>query len=392
MKSVVIAALLVASITSSAGRASADDNRTDFALTFARQTLPADSSPTSTVAQSKVIYLNKGGITLSPGDNDSRTNKSTLITRQTVIPAWNTDATMWSDTVECMRELFAPFDVTIVTADPGPNVQHIEAVFGGSPSVMDMDQNISGVAPFKSDCSILEDAIVFTFTSNIPQDARTACEVMAQEVAHAYGLDHERLPADPLTYMRYDGHRSFQNQLAECGEDKARVCGAPHGGTCYGKQNSVEKLFAALGAKAAPGDTTPPTVQIMSPADGATVAPGFEIKINAADNARVTMASIFVDGVASGSASVAPFDLKAPDRMVQGLRTIEVEVTDGRQKKRAMIRVNVQGDATDPPEDLAGGCSTGGNASLWFALMALVGSRRCARSRSRRAAAASAAA
>ena len=389
MKSLVVAALVLS------GTFAAADDRTDYEMQFARQILPADSSPTSTVAQSKVVYLNKAGVTLSPGDNDSRTNKSTLITKQTVIPAWPTTDVLWQDTVACMRELFAPFDVTIVTADPGANVQHIEAVFGGSPAVMGMDQTIMGVAPFKSDCSILENAMVFTFTNNLPQDARTACEVMAQEVAHAYGLDHERLPSDPLTYMRYDGNRSFQNQLAECGEDKARVCGAPHGGACYGKQNSVELLFARLGPKAVDGDNTPPTVAITSPANGATVAPGFEIAITANDNTRVTMASIYVDNVPSGSASVAPWKLHAPTNMVRGMRTIKIEVTDGRNKNTATIQVNVQGDAaTDEQDvqDISGGCSTGCGGSLLLALMALIGSRRFARSRSRRAAAASVAA
>ena len=32
----------------------------------------------------------------------------------------------WAATVSCMRDLFAPFDVTVVEADPG-NVPHIEA-------------------------------------------------------------------------------------------------------------------------------------------------------------------------------------------------------------------------------------------------------------------------
>jgi hypothetical protein len=57
------------------------------AQTFARQVIPAASAPAGATAQSKVVYLNRGGITLSPGDNDSRTNKSTLAKQQTQIPA-----------------------------------------------------------------------------------------------------------------------------------------------------------------------------------------------------------------------------------------------------------------------------------------------------------------
>ncbi len=354
----------------------------DDGYTLARRSVPA-TGQTAAIAASRVIYLNKNGITLQPGDNDSRTNKSTLAKVATTIPAWNVSDTTWSETVACVKELFAPFDVTIVQTDPGPTVDHIEAVFGGQPAMLGMDSSVAGVAPFKSDCSILEDAIVFTFADHIPQDPRMACEVMAQEIAHAYGLDHERLPADPMTYMHYDGDRSFQNQLAECGEDKARPCGIDNS-DCRGKQNSVELLTQRLGLKAVPGDVTPPTVAIVSPADGATVAPGFEITVNASDNTRVTMASLYIDSVPSGSSSVAPWTLKTPATIVKGRRTIKVEVTDGRTTRTAEIHVTVEGDASSE-DDLSGGCSTGGAPGWLLALLVLTtrraGSRRCARSR-----------
>jgi MYXO-CTERM domain-containing protein len=343
------------------------------AQSFARQVIPAESAPSGSVAQSKVIFLNRGGITLTPGDNDARTNKSTLAKQPTQIPAWTTSETTWNATVSCMKELFAPFDVTIVTVDPGPSVQHIEAVFGGTPALLGMDNNVMGVAPFKSDCGILENAIVFTFTANLPQDARLACEVQAQEIAHAYGLDHERLPSDPLTYMRYDGNRSFQNQLAECGEDKARMCGVEGSPSCRGKQNSVQLLFDRLGSKGVLGDDTPPTVSITSPANGATVEPGFMVNVAASDNTRVTLASVYVDNVPSGSSSIAPWSIKTPDNMVRGKRKIRVEVTDGRNTRSSEIEVIVEGEAAgEPSDDLSGGCSTSRGGS-WFALLALFG-------------------
>src|SRR5204863_2399249 len=88
-------------------------------LASARQLIPADTTQAATtLAASRVIYLNKNGITLTPGDNDSRSNKSTLVKVPTVIPAWATSDATWTATVACMRELFAPFDVTIVTSDP----------------------------------------------------------------------------------------------------------------------------------------------------------------------------------------------------------------------------------------------------------------------------------
>jgi len=148
---------------------------------------------------------------------------------------------------------------------------------------------------------------VFTFTDVIPQDARTACEIMAQEVAHSYGLDHELLASDPMTYLNYNGNRSFQNQAVSCGEDTARPCGI-NGSTCRANQNSVSLLTERLGANTGqPGDTIAPMIGITSPSNGATVPPGFQINFTASDNVAVTSADLFVDGTPSGSLTQAPY-------------------------------------------------------------------------------------
>src|SRR5262245_46829644 len=63
---------------------------------------PADGS--AAVAQSRTIYLNKNGVTLSPGTNDSRLNRSTIVTQPTTISPWNASASVWSATTTCLRE------------------------------------------------------------------------------------------------------------------------------------------------------------------------------------------------------------------------------------------------------------------------------------------------
>ncbi len=239
-----------------AGPASIDD------LVFGRQVLPPTGTPspgqvgTIALAQSKTVFLNRKGVTLSPGENDSRTNRSTIVQSQTTIPSWNVSNETWTATVNCMKELFAPWEVTIVDTDPG-NVPHIEAVFGGTPGQVGAQANTAGLSPFSSDCGIIENSVVFTFTGVIPQDARLACEIMAQEVAHSYGLDHEMLASDPMTYLPYTGNRSFKDQMAQCGESSPRPCGI-NGTTCRPMQNSVQLLNERLGKKG--GTTTPPEI------------------------------------------------------------------------------------------------------------------------------------
>ncbi len=354
-------------------------------LQFARQVLPPPNvgPTTSALALSRIVYLNKNGVTVSPGTNDARTNRSTVASQTTTIAPWNVSATTWAATVACMKELFAPFDIQIVETNPG-TVAHIEAVFGGSPQQLGLPAGVAGVSPFTTDCSVIENSIVYTFTDVIPADARLACEIQAQEVAHSFGLDHELLASDPMTYLDYNANRSFQNQLVSCGEDVTRPCGI-NGSTCRAKQNSVTLLTERLGSKSAPGDTIAPTVGIASPSNGAIVPPGFAVTAIATDNIGVTMASIYIDGVASGSVSMDPFTFTTPDTLAEGPHTIKIEVTDGKNLKATEIAVTVRRGAPPPggdnngtgtggtdSADITGGCSTGGGSSLLLGL-ALVG-------------------
>lgn len=224
---------------------------------FARQVLPASSpSPAATARDGgRVVYLNRDGAVLWPGDeNDAPNQTSTIVSQPTAISAWDIDDDTWAETLACVREIYRPFDVTITDEDPG-DAPHMEAIFGGHPNDVGLPDNVAGVSPFMTDCGMIEDSIVFTFTDVMPDNARTMCEVMAQEIAHSYGLDHEMLASDPMTYLDYAGERTFQNVEAPCGETGNRLCGI-NGNMCRKKQNSVALLTERLGAR---GGSTPPT-------------------------------------------------------------------------------------------------------------------------------------
>ncbi|CAN5920473.1 hypothetical protein BH11MYX3_BH11MYX3_18090 [soil metagenome] len=220
---------------------------------FARQLLPAQPMATAR-AGSRLIYLNREGAVLFPGTaNDARTQTSSIVSEPTLIGSWDVDDDLWSETLDCVREIYRPFDVTITDEDPG-DVPHMEAIFGGHPRDVGLPDNVAGVSPFTEDCSVIEGSIVFTFTDVMPDDARAMCEVMAQEIAHSYGLDHEMLASDPMTYLPYDGERTFQDVDAPCGETGNRTCGI--GGTmCRRTQNSVKLLTERLGANGGPAPT-----------------------------------------------------------------------------------------------------------------------------------------
>jgi hypothetical protein len=357
----------------------------DAPFALARQVLPAANTTVVPAgafgdghiafAQSRIVYLNRTGVTLLPGNNDSRTNRSTLVSQQTTIPAWNVNATVWNDTVTCMRDLFSRFDVEIVTSDPG-NVPHIEAVFGGSPTQLGMPSNVAGVSPFTLDCSVIENSIVFTFTGAFNFNARQACEIMAQEVAHSYGLDHQLLASDPMTYLNYNGNRAFQDQTVSCGESSPRPCGI-NGSTCRPNQNSVALLRERLGVP----DAVPPTMAWSSPADNAIVPPGFEVRASGTDNVGVTGAILRIDGnQVDAQTGPGPFTFVTPTSLAEGPHTVVVEITDGKnlqsETRNVIVRIGANpddggtgtgtGTGTDGSSDygdVMGGCAAGGHGS-----------------------------
>jgi len=215
---------------------------------FARQVLAAQPGASPT-AMSRVIYLNRDGALLRPGDNDSTRQVSSIVTEPTELAGWDIDDDTWNDTVACIADIYRRFDVTVTDRDPG-DTPHIEAMFGGNPADVGLPDNVAGVSPFTSDCSIIENSIVFVFTDILPDDARTVCEVISQEIAHSFGLDHEMLPSDPMTYLDYTGDRAFQNEMVSCGEYADRACGI-NGTMCRRRQNSVALLTERLGARGA---------------------------------------------------------------------------------------------------------------------------------------------
>ncbi|KAB2899014.1 MAG: hypothetical protein F9K40_10745 [Kofleriaceae bacterium] len=226
------------------------------------QPLPPPDVDDGTYHAPKIFYVNRSGGTYYPGTNDARTNRSTIVGTTRTIPAWNVSATGWNQVMTCLTTMFSRWNVVITDVDPG-NVPHWELVTAGRPQDIGMQQGVGGVSPFN--CGTIQNSIVFTFAAIYGNDYRSVCETNAQEIAHSFGLDHERLCQDPMTYLTGCGNKSFQNVAAPCGEYSNRAC------MCGGStQNSVALLDQRLGL-AEPGmvDAGP-----MPPIDaGPTPAP-----------------------------------------------------------------------------------------------------------------------
>ncbi|MBA3464843.1 MAG: hypothetical protein H0T46_33225 [Deltaproteobacteria bacterium] len=192
-----------------------------------------------------IVYLSRDGVDLRPGRNNSHAGTSSLIEEPATIGPWETTPEVWAETVACVREVYAPFAVTITEEEPG-NVPYIQAVFGGSPLDLDMPRSYAGISPFRGDCSVIERSIVFAFTDILPPDAQTVCHTIAQEIGHSFGLDHVLMDSDPMSTAHKPGKRAFVDQDAACGEGKPRKCGLPSS-PCSTTQNSYALLAERIG-------------------------------------------------------------------------------------------------------------------------------------------------
>lgn len=382
MRTIVLASLCIASTATAAprigdvvGGAAPDDPHPRSTYKIAPGGGPTALPSSSAAGAPLIIYMNRMGGIYRPGDNDARTNHSTIPGFAAQVNPWNVSAAGWQQVMTCIRDQFARFNVTITDVDPG-NVPHLESVVAGYPQDVGMGQGVGGVSPFTDDCSTIPNSIVFTFAEVYGTAYRDICETAAQEISHSFGLDHEYECRDPMTYLSGCGPKTFQAAAVRCGEYSARTC------TCGNPtQNSVAMLTARIGAHNAP-----PTVAITAPADGATVRPGFTVDAGATDTGTVTRVELWIDGAQAGTDSAPPFSFTTSPTLADGPHALEVRAfDDGEATASSSIDVTVAADPTDPGPgsgsgsgsddpitdegDLSGGCSTGGPGALSAGLL-----------------------
>lgn len=196
---------------------------------------------------SKVIYLERHAIELAPGDDDAAGGISSVLAnaanKRIKTRGFTGGDARWKSVVTCVRKLFAPFDVVVTDKRPSDD-RFMMVVVGGKPADIGVTDghHVSGLAPFNG--SVIPRAVVFAFAATLDNEPRAVCETIAMEVAHAYGLDHEYLCKDVMTYLRGCGPKTFVDADAPCGESKQRNCESG-----ANTQNSFRRLVEVLGAK-----------------------------------------------------------------------------------------------------------------------------------------------
>ncbi len=242
-----------------------------------------------------VLYMNRHGGTFTCGNDDATHNRSSIACGAdngvaTVTPFAGSDQ-QWQTVMGCITDLYSRFRITVTDVQP-LDATYIEAVIGGSPGQTGEPNGVAGVAPFS--CALEPGAIVYDFSDVWGNDLQSVCETAGQEVAHAFGLDHELLCEDPMTYLTGCGPKTFQDQYVPCGEFEAREC------TCGDPtQNSVDAMLNLFGPAdgtvwTPPVDNAPPTATLTAPADGDILpaADPLVITANVHDDAGLTLVEL----------------------------------------------------------------------------------------------------
>lgn len=245
------------------------------------------------------IYLNRFGGSYTCGNDDSATNRSSVICGGDSgdIGSFSGSDNQWNFVRDCVSDMFAPFNVYVTDLEP-TGVDYVEAVVGGVPQDAGMPNGVGGVAPFS--CGLIPNGIVYAFSDVYGNDMQGVCETVAQEVAHAFGLDHQFLCEDPMTYLGGCGDKSFQDVYAQCGEFEPRECQCTGTDGDASTQNSVQEMLQTLGASDGtpppppPVDTEVPVVSLGAP-DADAILPAnstINVSITATDDTQLTLVEL----------------------------------------------------------------------------------------------------
>jgi Zn-dependent metalloprotease len=106
---------------------------------------------------------------------------------------------------------------------------------------------------------------------------------------------------------------------------------------------AVAFAWAAVGVGPAPqpADTTPPTVTITSPTDGARVLAGFAVTVEASDDVAVDRVELAIDGAPAGSDDTAPYEFASDPALAVGSHTIQATAFDGVNQASTSITITI---------------------------------------------------
>lgn len=304
----------------------------------------------------RVLFLNFDGVDLQwcgEDEDDPHGDCSTIF--QGVVLPYRGDSAARAAVVQTVTADLADFDVVVTTERPAEDIDYdMEMIGQWAPGG---SFGFLGIAP-KIDCFDGDGGDV-SFTLDPPdlQPADTA-KVVLQELAHTWGLEHVDSTGDLLfPSVGNAPDPKFEDQCSPITYEPDQ-CPRQHLVNCpEGEQNSWQEMLTLFGPRQP--DETAPTVEIVSPSDGAHVPNDFHLVLELHDDIapQVFTTSIeFVEGFTSTSDLAGPgvFPI-ALTGVEDGVWTVRVTTADPAGNESAQEITITVGQGEPPTVDESGG-------------------------------------
>ncbi|MCX4239988.1 MYXO-CTERM sorting domain-containing protein [Paraliomyxa miuraensis] len=319
----------------------------------------------------KILFVNFDGQDMNGCNNNNPVNNCSTIFNGVVLP-YTGDAVKRASIIQVIRKRVADFGITVTDQRPASGDYDMEMVGnwqGANPG-------FAGVAP-NIDCNDATGGET-SFTLEASSSADGIAEIVLQELAHTWGLEHVDEQQDLLFPTTAGSNKTFHDECYKIVEDTALNptngwCNQVHTQFCsFGWQNSYRELLYLFGESVP--DTIAPLVTIVSPADGATLEGGtFDLVLAFEDDQSpaVITTNIRLEGgplsepVEVGGAYAAPGELAFPIQdLPDGTYSVRVDAEDESDNPaQDEITFTVVGNPPAAGDDGADGSGSEGSGS-----------------------------
>jgi hypothetical protein len=336
--------------------------------TFPQATGDLQNDPHPHALGAKILFINFDGAQLNSCFNDDPQNNCSSIFGGTVLP-FSGDAAIRASVIQAVRKKIEQYGITVTDTRPESGDYDMEMVGAWENS----NPSFAGVAP-SIDCYD-ERGGETSFTLEITTNPDGVAEIILQELAHTWGLEHVDDDSD-LLYPTTEGQgKLFQDECFKIVSDTdlnptTGFCNSMHTNFCNtGWQNSHAEMLELFGPGIA--DTEAPTLQIVSPTEGETIDGGdvmLTIALDDNEQPAVINVRLELDGAALpmpvelSGAYAAPGEISFPiTALPDGDYAVAVEIEDeSNNPAAAMVAFRVTGSDAGPVGADESGDGSGG--------------------------------